>query len=115
MKNIKLRQNYFIVKNPIYVGDTSESGKLFIPKEAKEKSREEIISKLMELQKLEILEVGPDCKEIKAGDKVFVNPGAVHQSTPRILVEKEDKEYFLFREQDVILIYEPELAITESL
>jgi len=86
----KLMRNYFLVKMPI------KKPSIELTEAAEREFYEEQMEKTT---KLEVVIVAEGCQAVKTGDVVRLKPGAFLSG------EVYEKEYVLFQETDVTMIY----------
>lgn len=96
---MRILHNFVAIVNPLYKPEDKDKKTIILTDEDKKSVAEE---KLKELTKLEIAMVGPECPDVKKGDKVFIAPIRVTQAP---FVTIKGVSYILVRYQDVIVVY----------
>ncbi len=93
---MEVLSNYVLLENPFF-------GKKESVIQLTEAAQEEaIVAEMAKCKELTISYSGVNCLKVKAGDKVYIDVDRI-MSAAR--VTKEDKDYFILRESDIIFIY----------
>jgi hypothetical protein len=89
-----LRENFIAIKNPVYKQSNIEL--------TEEDQRDILERDLEKLDKLQVVEIGPDVKTVKKNDFIYVDTSRILRF-PRITLDNVN--YLFIRENDVIFRY----------
>ena len=97
---MEVMSNNLLVENPFF---GRENNGIHLSDSAKE---EMIMNELMKCKQLTIYKAGLTCSKIKDGDKVYIDiDRLMNLSRVTLTVDEKEKDYFIARESDVIIVY----------